>query len=285
MGDIERFLAASGTSPHPDLAAALEACLAAATEAHPDLRLDRGQLIDALGSRVGGAGDPVAALAALHAADLYLVVAARHGDTRALAALDAELAVAGRLALSRLELEEGLRQEVVQTFRSRLADDEGSVLDGYAGRGPLRGWLRTALRRMGLNRLRGEGRRKKREEGWFADYALGEEDPELDLLKDRYRGELEEAIKRAFERLAQDQRELLRLYVIEGNTLDQLAAEHGVNPSTVSRWLARIRDKHASDARRHFAETCALAPSECESLVQLVRSNMHVSVERLLAET
>ena len=45
----------------------------------------------------------------------------------------------------------------------------------------------------------------------------------------------------------------------------------------------RIRDKLQSDARRHFADACALDPSECDSLVALVQSHMHVSVQRLLA--
>jgi RNA polymerase sigma-70 factor (ECF subfamily) len=169
--------------------------------------------------------------------------------------------------------------------RARLLVGDGPTPPGiaqYAGIGSLEGWLRVAAVRTALNAIRGAKREVRARESLLA--AVGEPitEPELALVKVRYRGALEQATVKAFEQLPADQRELLRLYVVDGLTLEELSRIHDVHTATVSRWLTRIRDKIAADARRYFASECHLPPSECDSLLRVVQSEMHVSVARLL---
>lgn len=288
MSLADRFAEAAGgqVAPSPALDAALARAHAAGSAAHPEVQLPAEALARHLG-RCAGADDPVRAVSEARAEDVYLACAATLGDPRALRIVEADHMAGARKAVMCLDAPQATRDEALQQLRTKLFVASGGGLPHiaqYAGRGALAGWLRVAAVRIALNSLRQSRRRDAREDDWVAgDAAPPLDDPELGYLKQRYQQELERAMTRAFERLADDQRELLRLYVSEGLTLDELARIHDVNASTVSRWLARIRDKLQHDARRHFADACRLEPSECDSLVALVQSHLHVSIQRLLA--
>lgn len=282
------FVEAAGgqMAPSEDLEAAIARIHADGSAAHPEVAVSPEALARHLGRCLAAAADPPAAVAEARAAEIYLACGCSLGDGRALSIVEAEHMAGARKAVMCLDAPQATRDEALQQLRAKLFVPSGGALPHiaqYAGRGSLAGWLRVGAVRIGLNSLRQSRRRDAREDDWAGDAALPVDDPELDYLKQRYQKELEIAMTRAFEHLADDQRELLRLYVSEGLTLDELARLHDVNASTVSRWLARIRDKLKSDARRHFADACALDASECDSLVALVQSRMHISVERLLA--
>jgi RNA polymerase sigma-70 factor, ECF subfamily len=264
------------------LEAALESAVAEVTAQFPDLPIDEERLVGHLARHAHG-DDAIEALKVIRMPELALALACADGQPAALAILERDYMGSALAGLAQLRLDEAQRDEVIQALRAKLfGGDVEPGISKFAATGSLAGWLRTAATRIALNRRRGAKRRQAREEVWFAEQLLVDTDPELEFLKERYRVELEEAMTLAFERLAGDQRELLRRYIVQGASLQDLADAHSVDPSTISRWLSRIRSKLAEDARRHFAQACALEPSECESLVRLVKSDMHVSVLRLL---
>lgn len=267
---------------------ALEGALAWALErartAYPDLAWPDEDFVEHLARHARSAD--AEGVRALRIDELFVAGACAAGRDDAIGHLERDFMGAAAAGLAQMGLSDSKRDEALQLLRHKLlgpADTEPGIAS-YSGAGSLAGWLRTAVTRIALNQRRTDQRRQAREEGWFADQLLPDGDPELEYVQQRYRRELQEALTLAFERLQDDQRTLLRRYVVEGETLEALATEHGVALSTVSRWLSRIRDKLAADARRHFAQACALDPSECDSLVRLVKSDLHVSVYRLLEE-
>lgn len=292
MGErVRRFAAAraqagldGGVLDDQALEQALEGAVAEARAAYPSLRWSDDELVAHLGRHARGA-DPQS-VRAVRVGELFVAGACAAGHDEAIAHLERDFMGAAAAGLAQMGLTDGRRDEALQVLRHKLLrPTEGEPgIASYSGAGSLAGWLRTAVTRIALNQRRTDQRRQAREEGWFADQLLPAGDPELDYLQERYRSELQDALTAAFERLQDDQRRLLRRYVIDGETLETLASEHGVALSTVSRWLSRIRDKLAADARRHFAQACSLDPSECDSLVRLVKSDLHVSVLRLLDE-
>jgi len=261
----------------------LSAAAARGRRAWPQLALTDEQFVRHLAPRLVSGRDPIVAIEGLRAEELFLACACAHGDPAAVAALEQHYMPAAHKAVMGIDTSQDARAEALQRLRARLFVGENPAIAQYAGVGSLEGWVRVTAVRTALNTLRGARREVSARDSLLAAVGSSGVEPELELVKQRYRGELEQATVRAFEQLPDEQRELLRLYVVDGLTLEELARIHEVNASTVSRWLLRIRDKIAADARRHFAERCDLPASECESLVRAVQSEMHVSVARLLA--
>ena len=291
MGGRSRQFAAARAQAGLDTVAGDEAleealawAIAEACGAYPDLTWSEDDFIVHL-ARHARRGD-AEGIRAVRIGELFVAGACAAGRDEAIAHLERDFMGAAAAGLAQMGLAESKRDEALQLLRHKLlrpTDGEPGIAS-YGGAGSLAGWLRTAVTRIALNQRRTDQRRQAREEGWFADQLLPAGDPELDYLQERYRTELQDALTLAFERLQDDQRRLLRRYVVEGETLETLANEHGVAVSTASRVARELVTDTGQPARRHFAQACSLDPSECDSLVRLVKSDLHVSVLRLLDE-
>src|SRR5262249_28465795 len=108
-------------------------------------------------------------------------------------------------------------------------------------------------------------------------------DPELAYLKARYAPLLSEAFAKTIASLPVKQRTVLRMYFVEGLTTDAIARIHRVDGSTVVRWIARARSTILEDACRLVTERLDIPPSELESLFEIVRSQIDMTLERVLA--
>jgi len=231
--------------------------------------------------------EPLAALQGLHLDELYLVAGCLAGDRTALAAFDKRYMTGVSAVVGKLAVDPDARDEVTQELRASLLvpkGDEAPKLSGYSGRGALAGWLKVIATRTALRR-----KRRRRPDDRHVDSVLLErvsddpEDPEIEHVKLRYQAAFNAALEHAFRQLRADQRNLLRMYVTDGLTLSELGSLHDVNASTISRWLARIRETLLETARAHLTARLHLRPSEYESLNKALQSGLHVSVERLLA--
>jgi RNA polymerase sigma-70 factor (ECF subfamily) len=78
-------------------------------------------------------------------------------------------------------------------------------------------------------------------------------------------------------------RNLLRLHLLGGVTLEQLAQMYGVHRATVVRWLAAARSALFDATRAHVARSLGAPAEELDQMFDLVRSRVELSVERLLA--
>jgi RNA polymerase sigma-70 factor, ECF subfamily len=271
---------------HAELGAALRSAATEAASTWPSIGMKPEQFARFVGERVAATEDPVVALGLLRLDELYLCCACLSGSAAAIAELERGFVSEAARALSRLGLSPHEREDALQHARAKLlagGEDRKPKLAQFSGQGSLAGWLRVVIVRSALNARRAERRHASRDDDMLAERIAGEaEDPELDVVRARYADSLAEAVSKAFRGLTSEQRNLLRLYVIDGLTLGELGRMHSVDASTISRWLARIRAKLLADARNHLLARHALRPSECDSVMRVVRSGLFVTVERLL---
>jgi RNA polymerase sigma-70 factor (ECF subfamily) len=156
------------------------------------------------------------------------------------------------------------------------------ALDGFAGRGALRGFLRISAVRECLRVMK----RQKREVGAAEDDLsrfAPKIDPELDRLKRTYREEFTQCFVQSLSVLTARERTLLRMNVIEELSIDQIGAIYAVHRATAARWLERARSRLADSTSELLAAKLSLSAGEVESVIRLVHSQINVSLEHLLA--
>jgi len=103
------------------------------------------------------------------------------------------------------------------------------------------------------------------------------------MLKGRARESFRLAFETAVRSLEPRQRSLLRLHLIGGVTLEQLASMYNVHRATVVRWLAAARAELLEKTKQGIARDLEVGGAELESLMDTIQSRLDVSVERLLA--
>jgi RNA polymerase sigma-70 factor (ECF subfamily) len=252
--------------------------------AWPRVRVEADELAQYLAARGEEAPDPQH-LSDDAAAELYLACACARGDETALARFDARFLDVVPAALAHMKLPAATVDEVRQMVREKLLVVDGDgvrKLDRYAGQGKLRGLIKVVAVRTAISVLR-----KTRREAPLGDDALAaiptpEHDPELAYMKARYRSEFKIAFEVAARQLESRDRNLLRLHLLDGVTLEQIAEMYSVHRATVVRWLAKVRDKLFSNTRKHMRERLDVSPEEFESLMGLIQSRLDVSVQRML---
>lgn len=252
--------------------------IAACARAWPDVRIDPGALRERL-REVGSVEDR-------HLAGLCLAAACLAGDPAALRALDRLIRAEAERVVGELRQPAWLADEVRQELSQRLlvvAPGAAPRLATYAGQSALGRWLGVAAMRTALNLLRGARPETPLDDDHdVADALLP---PELAVVRDRYRAEVEAAIRAAFDALdhARD-RNLLRMYYLERIGLDQLGQMYGVHGSTVSRWLTALREAVLEDVRTRLAERLGLAGNitDVDSLIRAVQSELDLTLSRLL---
>lgn len=285
--DCRAFMVAQGVAqgvedadPPPGVAGALTEVIDAAAAAWPGLAIDRPGFAAYLGRRIPSDVDPVAALRARRPAELYLAFACVAGDPGACRELDARYL--GELA--RQLGEHGLAPEVVaetvQRVRVQLLTGDRPGLASYSGLGALHGWLRITGLRAAI-RVQRRGRVDPTEDVTEA-LADTTPDPALQYQRRLYEAEFRIAFGQAVAALSVRERNLLKQSVLYGATIDDLAALYHVHRATAARWLAAARERLAEITRRHLIEQLRIPPSDYDSIVDLIRSQLDVSVARLL---
>lgn len=283
---ITWFLDALPAGRRPAPSAALERALSqavsAARLAHPDFTAVSGE---DLARHLATCANSPEGLDELHAPDLLLALACARGDDRALVALHQRIGQVVPRAVARLRSTGAFLEEVRQLLSQRLlVPPQGGaarVLD-YRGKGPLDRWLRAAALRVALNLL--ETDKSSREQGDSAIRALPDQgvDPELHHLRRRYAPEFKEAVEAALKGLSPKERNFLRLYFVEGLTVEQIGAMQGAHKSTVSRWLARARETVGAQVRQLLGDRLHLSAGDLESLMGLLQSELELSLLRVL---
>lgn len=253
-----------------------------ARAAWPDLDLDEEGFRAHVTRHLDG-GDA----AALHAGDLWLAFGCAGGDEAALAAFDREVLSQTGLLLGRMQPTPQLVDDTRQALREKLlvaAPGARPRIGEYAGRGPLQAWVRVAAVRAALDILRAGGARGGGSDVEPEDLANDAVSPELDYLKERYRPQFKAAFQDALAGLDSEQRNVLRLHVVEGLNIDEIGALFKVHRSTVARWIAAARAKVLEDARARLRFELGISAGEFDSLAGVVRSQLDLSVAKILGK-
>lgn len=266
-----------GTVHLPGVGASLDDVLAAGRAAWPTVALAEATLAAHLRAHEqrGSAVDPE------HAADFYLTCACAHRDPAATRALDDIIRRDLVRAVARVDARPAFVDDALQALRVKLLTGEPPKIATYGGKSPLRRWLGTAAVRTALNLRRG----KENDVHDAITSALGAgvaRGPELSLLRERHREDFERALRVALEQLTDRERTLVRMNVVERMGVDRLSRVYACGRSTVARWLSAARAKLLDSIREQLRRELALTDSEIESLAGALRSDLDVSIARLL---
>jgi len=219
---------------------------------------------------------------AMPAADLYLAGACADGDAAALTAFRDAFMPGVRQALGKLALSPMTIDETVQRVLVMLFVGEGGPpqIGGFGGRGTLRSWVRSIAVRTG-RRLSGIEHAGTPGDDELTALPAAVKDPELEMLRARYREQVRSAFAAAFAHLSERQRNVLRQYYIDGLTIDQLAGLYQINRATAARWVAGARLGVVTATREQLVDHYGVGTTEVDSIIRLVRSQLDLSVREL----
>lgn len=287
-----------------DEAQALRSLWEAGRAAWPGVPLDEAELGRHVLAHAAAAEDRRAYLRRAQGDGLYLCCACALGVPEAMAALEARYLAQVPQLIGRLRPSDDLIEEVKQRLRIKLlpltprggaaaapaegarGGLQGGKIGEYSGEGTLGSWLRVVALREALSLLRRRGELPLPEREQRGDDALlGQDgDPELRLMKERYREDFQQAFQDALRALSAEQRNLLRLHFVDGMNIDQFGAMFQVHRATAARWLQAAREAIFDETRRLLGERLRLRPQELDSVIRLVRSQLDVSIARILKE-
>lgn len=271
------------------LETALLAALQSARAAWPSLSVDGLAWARYLGAHAPQRIDDEVWLNTATVTDLYVAFACASGDSAAVAALERRHFGEVKAALTGAGVAASEVEEVLDKLRARLFVGSGEALPRvatYSGRGPIVGWLKVAAVRLAVGEFRRTRARPERsvDVDMLERLAPATSEPELAYLRSRYRTAFERALERALTALTPQQRTLLRLYFVDGIGVEKLGILSRVHGSTVSRWIAGARGTLLRETRRLVQSSLPLSDSEYESLLRVVRSDLHLSLARFLPE-
>jgi RNA polymerase sigma-70 factor (ECF subfamily) len=238
-------------------------------------------------ARVGVGDGPMA-----HEDDLELAFACALGNDAALREFEARYAREIPAALSRLRADAATIDEVHQLVREKLfVARPGATpkIADYTGKGSLLAWLRAVVVRTALDQKRKQARApgSPTASGSTDDDPLmavtsASDDPELEHVRARYQGPFKQAFADALGALEPEDRNVLRLFVVDGLNIEKIGALYGVHRSTVARWIAHARESLVAETRRLLSERLHVDTQEFESLTRLCRSRLDLSLHRVL---
>jgi RNA polymerase sigma-70 factor, ECF subfamily len=265
----------------------LGALLEGAPAAWPAIRLPREAFLEHVAAAVLRRNPPdrLEYVASLRLADLYLACACLAGDSEALRVLEGLLS-----SVPTIVRFIGTDRGFVEDVRALVAEEllvAGTrplpKLARYGGEGALRGWFTVVVQRAALSlRKSGGGAVPLASLDDLSGLLESRLEPELELLKARFVPQLQAALHEAVARLSRRERIVLRLSMVEGVNMRQIAGSYRVHQSTISRWIGRALDLVHEGVRQALRERCGLGASEVDSLIHAVRSRVDVSLAALL---
>jgi RNA polymerase sigma-70 factor (ECF subfamily) len=284
MDDVEATLAElSNLVPDAAGRAGLDEHWRAASKALPRVSLTCSRFLrlwDGMLTASTSLGD---ALASARFEDLVIAVACREGDPAALELFDQRYLSQIPAYLGKHGGSPAFADEVRQRVRLKLfvaESGEEPKIASYAGTGPLGAWLRIITIRCARDLHRAARPAAPLTEA--VALPSPKPDPELDYLKLRYGAEFRAALTEVLRSLEAQQRNLLKLYFLDGLTVEMIGRMFGVNRSTITRWLADIRGRIRDETHRKLGAQVAIGASELDRLWGIVESRMDISLRSLL---
>jgi RNA polymerase sigma-70 factor len=214
-----------GFEDREQLAVSLGRLHAAAAAAYPSLVVPATTFAAELARRLGAGATPTV-VAATRAGHLCLAIACAAGSAAAIASFERELFDEIEHAGVRLRARPDQLDEVRSKLRQVLFTSEPrrhAAVASFAGKSDLRTYLRVVITRE-LVRLIDRGRREVALDDSMLHLVAPTDGPELGALRQRYRDDVDAAIRAALIGLPAEVRALLRYSVIDGWSIDRIGA-------------------------------------------------------------
>jgi RNA polymerase sigma-70 factor (ECF subfamily) len=216
--------------------------------------------------------------------DLYLAIACAAQIPAAVSQFERAFLAPVPRQLGRVALTTHEEDELRQQLRVKLLVGPQAKILEYRGSGPLGAWVRVCALRMALD-LKTAPEVAKRGDNDALDALVGASVAAESMLDtEHHREAFREALQEALAMLTAREKTLLRLHFLDGMNIDALGTVFQVHRATVARWLVSIRNRVLDDVRRRLSLEIGASSSEAQSLVRLLRSEVQVSIQRILGD-
>jgi RNA polymerase sigma-70 factor (ECF subfamily) len=242
----------------------------------------------------------------MQADDLCLIIACESGDENAwndlVERFTATVRSAARSASANEDAAEDLAQSIwaeLYGLRTKKDGKPASKLAYYSGRGSLAGWLRAVVAQLAVDMFRKQSRLVQTEEDTDLDRLaheanIGEGQPVLagagiqtpeESMSNRFaQTDMQQALNRAVQELAAEDRLLVKLYYFDNLRLREAGAVLGVHEATASRRLTRIQSDLRKRVARILIDERGWTPSETEKSFAEVAQHLNTDLEGLLSK-
>lgn len=214
--------------------------------------------------------------------DLYLACACVAGDPSAIAVADRELVPAIDAALTTWD--RTLVDETRQRLRAMLLVDhrgKGPLIAQYSGRGALKRWVRVVAAREAGKTLREDRAETPVDDERLFDALAPASDPLVSAMKRDAADAFRAAFVAALGALEPRERTTLRMHVLDGLTIDDIAPLYDVHRATVARWIASAKHAVLERTRKRLMHELRLDADEVDSLIRLVQSRIELADDAL----
>ncbi|MEW6208230.1 MAG: sigma-70 family RNA polymerase sigma factor [Acidobacteriota bacterium] len=160
----------------------------------------------------------------------------------------------------------------------------------YSGRGSMRGWLRAVVFQLSADSHRQTSRFVQTEEPEDMDRLVGLNEGERALhtdpqyVRERYRGAVADALRRALSDLDPRERLLLAYYYYDEMTLREIGQLFNVHEATISRWLTKVQKRTRKLVEKSLARDHGFKRREVSEAIELAAEEMNISVREYLVE-
>ena len=216
-------------------------------------------------------------------ADLYLACAAGAGDHAAVRLIDEQFIARLPARIRRLGSAMDKVGDVLQTVRERLFSGDVPRIRAYNGAGPLEQWIKVVAIRTAIDLHRSDQSIPRVERAWLETVAPRDADVSALMMKVEYKRELEAAIRDLVPQLSARYRSVLRLHVVQGVSIEKIAASYGVHRVTVARWVWTAGEILLDGLRARFRAKFGIVPSEFDSMARMAKSQLSIDLAVLLA--
>ncbi len=220
-------------------------------------------------------------LSALHPEDLYLAAGALAADAAGVRALRALLHERVAAVLAAMRAPATMQEEVEEQLFEKLLTGKAR-LASYGGRGELAAWLGAAATRTAIELKRLKRYSEDHGGSVRSSAKLVSNDPELQLLQHTQAARFKRALHEAFDALALEDRNLLRLQLADGLTVDELATIFQVHRATAARRAAKARAALLEGVREILRRRYRMSDRSVMSDLRAIGPNLDVSLSRLL---
>jgi len=264
------------------IASAVVEAHAAVCERWPEFVVDLAQFSDEITRRLGGKPEAVQ-LATLRTDDVYLAIACLNGDHVAIDHLERDYLAVVDHAGRKLDATDDQIAEVRGQFRRILLTSEpgrACTLAGFPGRSDLRGYLEAIATRelvRAIDRDRGAQPIEPLLEKLDLSHVPG-----LEMLYAQYGAEITAALCAALEALDERDRALLGYSLVASWSIERIGELYGSDRSTTARWVTTARNALTDQFRREASARLAIPLGELYSIVREVRSQINISLLRVL---
>jgi len=240
---------------------------------------------DADAGSAGGGSSSDAQLNGLCLPDLYLACACAHKSVAALRLFEQHYVPVMEMAVASMDKGTGLKDEVKQIVRDIVfvgTSTRRPAIEDYSGKGNLRAWVRIIAVREGLRILRKSQGRVDTEDDSMLDLLIESDDPEVQLLKSRYREVFGTAFRQAIRELPRRERTALRLHLLDGLSIDEIGPMFRVHRATAARWLVRARENLLQGTRQIMMTQLKISEDEVDSILRFIQTNLDMTLSSAL---